>query len=246
MALCPRCQQPLPDPPERFCPHCGAELSPVVRSTPWEQRDRIGLVSALVETTQQVFTRPTEFFRAMPVTGGLGGPLLYGVIVGYAGLVAGAIYGAIFQAVAGPRLFDMPHRSELEKFLPYLQGGMGLVFQIVLGPLLIAAGLFISSAILHLLLMLFGGAPRGFEATFRVRSYAEAASLFRLVPFCGTPIFVIYSLILTIVGLSEAHGIGRGRAAAAVLLPLFFLCCCCVGAIVLAVGGLASALGNLK
>ena len=246
MALCPRCQQPLPDPPERFCPHCGAELSPVVGSTPWEQRDRIGLVSALVETTQQVLRRPTEFFRAMPVTGGIGGPLLYGVIVGYAGLAAAAIYGAIFQAVAGPRLFDMPHRGELEKFLPYLQGGVGLVFQIVLGPLLIAAGLFISSAILHLLLMLFGGAPRGFEATLRVRCYAEAASLFRLVPFCGTPIFVIYSLVLTIIGLSEAHGIGRGRAAAAVLLPLLFLCCCCVGAIVLAVGGLASALGNLK
>jgi hypothetical protein len=94
--------------------------------------------------------------------------------------------------------------------------------------------------------MLFGGAPRGFEATLRVRCYAEAASLFRLVPFCGMPIFVIYSLVLTIVGLSEAHGIGRGRAAAAVLLPLLFLCCCCVGAIVLAVGGLASALGNLR
>jgi hypothetical protein len=246
MAFCPRCQEPLPDPPERFCPHCGAELASVVRSAPWEQRDRIGLVSALVETTQRVLGRPTEFFRAMPVTGGLGAPLFYGVIVGYAGLVAGAIYGAIFQAVAGPHLFDMPHRGELEKFLPYLQGGMGLVLQVVLGPLLIAAGLFISSAILHLLLMLFGGAPRGFEATFRVRCYAEAASLFRLVPFCGTPIFLVYILILIIVGLSEAHGIGRGRAAAAVLLPLFFLCCCCAAAIVLAVGGLASALGNLR
>src|SRR2546428_591021 len=63
MALCPRCQQPLPDPPERFCPHCGAELSPVVRSTPWEQRDPIGLVSALVGKAQPGFTRPTEGLR---------------------------------------------------------------------------------------------------------------------------------------------------------------------------------------
>jgi hypothetical protein len=246
MSLCPLCQQPLPDPPERFCPHCGAELAPATGTTPWEQRDRIGFVSALVETTQQVLARPTEFFRAMPVTGGLGGPLFYGVIVGYAGLLAGAVYGAVFQAVAGPRLFDMPHRSELEKLLPYIQGGMGLVFQVILGPLLIAVGLFISSAILHLLLMLFGGAPRGFEATFRVRCYAEAASLFRLIPFCGTAIFIIYILILTIVGLSEAHRIGRGRAAAAVLVPLVLVCCCCVGAIILALGGLASALGHLK
>ena len=246
MPLCPRCQQPLPEPPERFCPNCGAELAPAARATPWEQRDRLGLVSALVETTQQVLMRPTEFFRAMPVTGGLGGPLLYAVILGYAGLLASAVYGAIFQAVAGPRLFDMPHRGELDRFLPYVQGGMGLVFQIVLGPLLVAIGAFVSAAVLHVLLLLFGGAPRGFEATFRVRCYAEAASVFRLIPFCGTAIFVIYILVVTIVGLSEAHGIGKGRAAAAVLVPLLLFCCCCVGGILLAVGGLASALGSFK
>jgi len=246
MALCPHCQQPLPDAPERFCPHCGAELAPAASATPWEQRDRIGFVSALVETTQQVLTRPTDFFRAMPVIGGLGGPLFYGVILGYVGVVASAIYGAIFQAVAGPRLFGMPHRGELDRFLPYLQGGFGVVFQIVLGPLLVAVALFISSAILHVLLLLFGGAPRGFEATFRVRCYAEAASVIRLIPFCGTAIFVIYILILVIVGLSEAHRIGRGRAAAAVLVPLILFCCCCTGAIILMLGGLASALGNLK
>src|SRR2546427_11069054 len=106
MALCPRCQQPLPDPPERFCPHCGAELSPVVPSTPWEHRDRIGLVSALVETTQQVFTRPTEFFRAMPVTGGLGGPLFYGAIVGYSGQVESSIYRGRLPSEGGMRSFN--------------------------------------------------------------------------------------------------------------------------------------------
>src|SRR5436189_5543688 len=116
MSVCPRCQQPLPDPPERFCPHCGAELSPVVRSTPWEQRDRIGLVSALVETTQQVLTRPTAFFRAMPVPGGIGGPLFYGVLVGYAGLVAAGIYAGIFQAVARPRLFGLARRAAPARF----------------------------------------------------------------------------------------------------------------------------------
>lgn len=246
MALCPHCQQPLPEAPERFCPHCGAELAPAAGATPWEERQRIGFVSALVETTQRVLTRPTEFFRAMPVTGGLGSPLFYGVIVGYVGVVASALYGAIFQAVVGPGLFGMPHRSELDRLLPYLQGGIGVVLQIVLGPLLVAVWLFISSAILHVLLLLFGGAPRGFEATFRVRCYAEAASVIRLIPFCGTAIFFIYVLILVIVGLSEAHRIGRGRAAAAVLVPLVLFCCCCAGAIILMLGGLASALGTLK
>src|SRR2546427_6358377 len=117
MALCPRCQQPLPDPPERFCPHCGAELLPVVRSTPWEQRDRIGLVSALVETTQQVFTRPTEFFRAMPVTGGIGGPPLLRGVVGYLGPAAPALFPGVFPAPGRPRPVRLPPPRRRRKFL---------------------------------------------------------------------------------------------------------------------------------
>src|SRR5207244_13306935 len=139
----PRLRQPQPLSPYRYSPLCWSAPSPDVRCTPTEQRDRIGLVTSLVETTQQVLTRPTAFFRAMPVTGGIGGPLFYGVIVGYAGLVAAGIYGAIFQAVAGPRLFDLPHRAELERFLPYLQGGTGLLFPLVLGPVLLGVVLFI-------------------------------------------------------------------------------------------------------
>jgi hypothetical protein len=47
-----------------------------------------------VETTRQVLTRPSAFFRTMPVTGGLGSPLLYGVLLGWIGLAA-AFYQAI-------------------------------------------------------------------------------------------------------------------------------------------------------
>jgi len=246
MPLCPHCQQPLPDPPEQFCPHCGGELTAAPRGTPWEQRGRIGFMSALVETTQGVMAHPTEFFRAMPVTGGLGGPLLYAVLVGYVGLLAATVYVAIFQAVAGPSLFGLSQRGEFNRILPYLQGGMSLVFQVVFGPVLLAVGLFLFAAIVHLFLLLVGGAPRGFEATFRVACYAEAAALLRLIPLCGSPISTAYFLVLAIIGLSEAHGIGRGRAAAAVLLPLFLVCCCCAAGIALMVGGFVSALGNLK
>src|SRR5687768_2262196 len=122
MTQCPQCRQPLLDPDDRFCPHCGADLrgpaAPPPESrglppeaepgrlppgdwtpaalppgasgpgggTPWERRGQIGIGSALIETVQQVLTKPGAFFRSMPVTGGVGGPLLFGVIVGYVGL----------------------------------------------------------------------------------------------------------------------------------------------------------------
>ena len=246
MALCPHCQQPLPEPTPRFCPQCGAETTTRAAGTPWESRDRVGFGAGLVETTQQVFTRPAEFFRAMPVTGGLGGPLLYGVIVGYVGLVASAVYNAVLQMLVGPQLFGLARRSEMERLLPYLQGGLGLAMQLILGPLFIAIGLFVFAAIVHVLLLLLGGAPRGFEATFRVGCYAEAAALLRVIPFCGSVLSVPWFLFFAIVGLSEAHGIGKGRAAAAVLLPLLLVCCCCLAGVAAVVGGFASALGQLQ
>lgn len=198
-----------------------------------------------METTQAVLFSPVLFYRAMPTTGGIGAPLAYGVIVGYVGLVASALYNATFQMVAGSSLHGL-RDPRLERILPLLEGGMGLVGQVVLGPVFVVIGIVIGAAIVHLALMILGGANRGFEATFRVISYGEAAALFNLVPFCGGLVSAVYMVVLWVLGLSEAHGITRGLATAAVLLPLLLLCCCCGGLLGVAVGGIASLAGAMR
>ena len=50
---------------------------------PWERREQLGLVPALVETTGQVLLHPADFFRRMSISGGLGAPVVYALIVGY-------------------------------------------------------------------------------------------------------------------------------------------------------------------
>jgi hypothetical protein len=192
-----------------------------------------------------VLTAPTAFFRSMPVTGGIGGPLLYAVIVGYAGLIASTLYMFVLQATLGSA-WTFGRHGELDRLMPFLRGGMGLVMQVIFGPIQVVIGLFVVTALVHLALMLLGGATRGFEATFRVAAYSEAAMLIRIIPACGDLIAVAYFIVLAIIGLSEAHRISKGRAAAAVLLPLILLCCCCAGIVALAVGGLASALGHMQ
>jgi hypothetical protein len=77
------------------------------------------------------------------------------------------------------------------------------------------------------MLMLLDGASQGFEATLRVLSYAHAASVLAIVPFCGGFIALIWSLVLWIIGLAEAQRIPVWKAALAVLLPIFLCCCCC-------------------
>ena len=269
MTQCPNCQAILPEPPERFCPNCGADLAAVVGApaypppsyppagggygapppggqTPWERRSQIGFVNALIETTKQVLSQPTAFFRSMPVTGGIGGPLLYAVIVGYIGLFASTIYNLVFRSVLTSSLSRMGGNSGFERFAGFMQGGAGLVMNLILGPLFIVIGLFVSAGIFHLVLLALGGAQRGFEATFRVASYSQAASIFNIIPGCGGLVGLVYALVLLVIGLSEAHGISRGKSATAVLVPFVLICCCCAGVIAVAAFGLAGALGRMR
>src|SRR5260370_11339809 len=67
----------------------------------WGRRDELGFVTALVETAKEVLTGPSDFFRRMPVAGGIGSPLLYAVVIGYLGLLLSAVYSAVFVLVRG-------------------------------------------------------------------------------------------------------------------------------------------------
>lgn len=278
MTQCPRCQQPLPEPPPRFCPACGydtlavgepvepggvstggasppppplppaAEVPPAGGTgpggPPWERRQQVGLAAAFVETTQQVLTGPGAFFRAMPVTGGIGGPLFYGVLAGYIGLIASGLYRFVLSSTLGASWGG--RGGDLDRFMPMLSSGMGLLGQILFGPIAIAVMLFVVAAIVHLCLMLLGGAGGGFEATLRVAAYAEAAALFSIVPICGDLIGGIYYVVLLVIGLSAAHRISGLRALAAVALPFVLFCCCCValGALAGFTGGMLAGLGT--
>jgi hypothetical protein len=208
--------------------------------TPWERRRVIGFAAGLTETTQQVLTAPESFFRRLSATGGIADPLLYGLIVSYIGLVAGTLYNAVFHATLGSAFSSFGDRPELARIMPLVQGGAGLVVNLILGPIFIAVGLFIWSGILHLILLLLGGGGRGFEGTFRVLAYAAASNLFQIVPLCGGFVGGVYGIVLAIIGLSEVHGDSKGKAAAAVLLPLVLCCCCCALGIGAMAGGIAS------
>ena len=235
---------PPPPPPSLPPPPLPGGIPPIT-GTPWERRDQIGFAAAFIETTQQVLTAPAAFFRSMPVTGGIGAPLLYAVIAGYIGHVASALYSFILQSTLGSS-WQFGRGSDLERYLPMLSSGMGLIFQILFGPLLLAIVLFIAAGIVHVCLMLLGGATNGFEATFRVVAYAEGTSVVRIVPVCGDLIYIFYCLVVSIIGLSEAHRISGLKATAAVLLPVVLVCCCCAAGLAVAAGGLASLFGQMQ
>jgi hypothetical protein len=198
---------------------------------PWEHRAQLGFVKAWFDTVSLLITKPSEAFTMMRPEGGLMDPLLFGLIGGCAGGIVSIIFQGLFQSIPG-----IAGRNEAFNSLGI---GVGLVLLIyaVLMPLLVTVGMFIGAAILHLCLMLVGGANRSFETTFRVVCFAAgAANLFSMIPFCGGVITILYDIVLKCIGLIRAHPTTTGKALMAIFLPII-VCCGLTVLLVILLGG---------
>ncbi len=214
---------------------------PPVQPLPWEQPGYPAL-EALYETAKLFLTAPSKAFARMSLTGTLGRPLLYAVIFGWLGIIASQAYSLAFRGAIRGLLSSLPGYN------PKLMFGMpaaATVAIMILAPVFVLLGIFVWSAIMHLFLMLVGGANTGFASTVRVVSYAATVQIVQVVPLCGGTIAAIWALVLYIIGLAIAHRTTQGKSALAVLLPLA-LCCVCVAILVAAFGAaIAAAIGHL-
>ena len=212
-----------PTPPATVAPGAGSTSLPE-SGLPWDQRATKGFFNAFIETLQMVLTRPGAAFTAMQREGGLGEPLLYAVIGGTVGTVVSLFYRFVFRSV-----FSGFGRNDT---LDHMFGGAALIATLIMSPLLVALGTFIVAGILHLCLLIVGGAKQSFETTFRVVCFAGGSiNPLQIIPACGGAIAFVWGIVLYCIGLARAHQTDTGRAVLAVLLPLIV---CCGGLFVLA------------
>jgi hypothetical protein len=185
--------------------------------TPWEDMASLGFFTAFFRTMKQVLFSPTAFFRNMPVSKGMGSPLFYGVIISFFATIVGLLAQYAFSGFVGSV-------SEVEGIqgVNFFQTAFLLIYALFL-PIFIAVGFFILSAIFHICLLIVGAGKKGFEATFRVVSYASSSQAFALLPFLGIFIILIYNLVLWTIGFRESHQTTTGRALIAVLLPVIIM-----------------------
>lgn len=188
---------------------------------PWEHRQERGFFKAFIETMVMVLGKPATAFTVMKREGGLFEPLTYALL----GWCAGFIVFLLFRLM-------LPSLATLGDPLAGLFGGISFFLLIILLPIFFAVCVFIGSAIIHLCLMILGGAKQTFETTFRVVCFATGSTgPLMIVPFCGGLVSGVWGLVAECIGLSRAHEIDIGRAIMAVFLPLIV---CCGGAFLLA------------
>lgn len=200
------------------------DVVPVAQATgfPWEEREQRGFLNALVETVRMVLLEPTAAFQRMPLVGGLGGPLFFAVAVGSTTL----FINLLFQQLFGRLSSTADLTAEQQQAFAFMQSSLYVGLAILLIPLFVAFAVLFTGVLTHLCLILVGGARRPLETTLRVIAYASGATaVLELLPVCGTYFVApIWRLIVSAIGLSQAHGISSGKAALALVLPALFCC----------------------
>lgn len=225
-------------PPPVTAPLAVAPAPAAGTGLPWENRQQIGLVKAWLDTVSLLIARPNDAFGMMRPEGGMMDPLLFGLIGGCAGSIVSILFQALLRLVPG-----FGGRDDFFSLFGISQWAFFIIYA-VLSPLLVVVGLFVASALLHVCLLLVGGANRPFETTFRVACFtAGAANLFSMIPFCGGFVAAIYTIVLECIGLSRAHQTTTGKALMAIFLPLI-VCCGISIILVIVLGGFGALLNK--
>ena len=200
---------------------------------PWEERERLGFVNALLETAKLLVTAPGDAFARLRADGDLVWPLVFGLIFSWIGQFFSQIWGLLLGSAMMSMMGGMGDFGDAAAF------GATSVIQIVvilvLWPIFYIIGVFIAAGILHLCVMVVGAAsdsPLGFEGTLKVVAYSYVTQVAAVVPFLGGLVAGIGSLILMVIGFIHVHKTTTGKAIFAVLIPLIV---CCVCGIVIAV-----------
>jgi hypothetical protein len=214
---------------------------------PLEDPSAGNLGQRALSTMRELLLRPGAFFERAGNSEEIGWPLLFGALMSTVSraLQVGSsrLFGSSFDAMfarvitlistsAGSPLpaGTFPASSPSSDMLSPLA-------TILLMPVFYAVSLFVGAGVIHVGLLLAGGAKRSFLVTVRVVAYASVAQLAGFVPVVGPIVVGVYSTVLEVLGLSRAHRTDMGRALIAVLLP-GMCACACAGAAIATMGAL--------
>lgn len=164
-------------------------------------------VQSFISTARGVAFRPADFFRGVPRRGDFLNPLVFALICVLISAVLGGLLGFVVS-------LGFTEQGVIGAFF-------GFIFGIIRSLISAAIGLFIGAGIWYLLVLLFARPNNtGYEATFRVASYAAVVYLVAWIPILGWIVGLVYGIYLGVVGIREVHGTTSGRAALVVLLPI--------------------------
>lgn len=250
---CPRCGSRLTEDASNapICPNCA--LRAARPSSFWESQSALSLPQKYVRTVRRVLTEPSAFFREMPTTGGLGGPLAFALITHWLGKFASWLWGLAFGHALYPMILSYLDRleelarntDEGDRFsmLPMLQNQLAQMrapghwvhslfgaASLALDPFLTLMSLFFTGLFIFVGARLFvrtgrDGAPTEvtFESVMRILCYASTPVILSFIPVVGGLAASIGSFVILVIGIREVYHSTTGRGVLVAVFPQLLL-----------------------
>jgi hypothetical protein len=241
MDQCPNCglkisDRAFRDTADELCPNCGQSLGkPSVEKGP---------IAAYFSDLRALAFAPARFFRRIPVSGGLAGPLAFALVSHWIGTAIAYLWSlgwrardtawldriALFMG-KGQQIESLGHNARWMATRERLNDWLTGVGSIALDPFTTLLWIFVGAVLLFLSARLFVGAVRStsdrparlpdvtFDSATRIVAYSQAASLLTIIPFAGKGLGVLAAIWLGVVGVREFYNVGTGRALVIVLFP---------------------------
>ncbi|MCH8272024.1 MAG: YIP1 family protein [Candidatus Marinimicrobia bacterium] len=211
--ICGNCEGDIKNVKSGICPHCNTPFELPLESIPWEQRSSLGFVGAFTGTLILSLTKPKEFFKRVPKTGGFSTPIIYALISGMLGTWLNLAWQMLFMYLG----IIEPNAQSQDSLM-----GINIMIT-VLSPIIIPLGLLVGTGIIQLALMVLGVQKINYETTFRVICYSSGAAVLGLFPVIGSMIGAFITISLEAMGLREVYDISLRRGFAAVIFPIILI-----------------------
>lgn len=173
----------------------------------------------LIETWRRSVFEPGAFFADGPFDRAAVRPVLYYLLVSVLVAALSLTWGALLPTTQ-PGLVET--LAEIVNVaLPDAAGTVGSAGRLAdffLTPFSAVLYLIIASLLLHVFVLMLVPGRRSLTATVRTVCYACGPGVFAIVPFVGGWVAGIWGVVLTVIGLREAHRTTTGRAFAAWIL----------------------------
>lgn len=158
-----------------------------------QTRDPKQMLTSIYETALLVITRPVDFYRQMPRSGGYVEPLIFMVALSF---VAGLVRSLFSLLGLGP-------------------GGAGGLGALIIVPVAVAIFGFVGAGIMFLIWK-FMGSEQPYEVAYRCTAYAAAisplTSLAHPIPYLGALVGIAWGMYLLLIASTEVHNIEPKKA----------------------------------
>jgi hypothetical protein len=189
----------------------------------WENAAKVGWFTAWWQTTSEALFSPIQSFSKMRTTGGYGQPLIYAMVGGALGSITSSLFQGVISLFTSASAGGEEAAVGMAAMLCAIP--LGLVMGLVFAAVAMLVAVFVGGGIVHLMLMLMGGANKGFEATCRAVAYSGGAiNAMMVVPILGWLAAMTWGWVVYVVAIKEAQKTDYLRATMAVLIPVVVCC----------------------